>query len=105
MSRTRDNAYLEIRADGSASSQRLRVLAVLTQARHPLTRREIAKEVGIEIASACGRLDELEKAGAVAKDEARLNPFSGKWNVTYRLARGGDRLAVDQADLFAEAAA
>lgn len=105
MSRTRDTAYHDIAEDGTASCQRLRVLDILSATRYPLTRREIAREIGIEITSACGRLDELEKAGSVAKDAPRLNPLTGKWNVTYRLAHEGDGLAVEQADLFAEVAA
>jgi len=103
-SSTRNDAYASISADGTASSQRLRVLAVLRSARCPLTRREIAKEVGIEITSACGRLDELEKAGVVAKSEARRNPFSGKWNVTYQVAREGAGHHEEQGDLFGVAA-
>lgn len=104
MTRTRDNAYHEITTDGTASSQRLLVLAVIKAARLPLIRREIAKEAGILETSACARLRELEQAGAIVKSACRANPFSNKQNVTYRLARPGDVVDVEQGDLFGEAA-
>lgn len=104
MSVTRDTAYQTISTDGTASSQRLLVLAVIKAAKRPLLRWEIAKQAEIKETSACARLRELEQAGAIMKSGCRTNPFSDKENVTYSLAREGDGLAVDQGDLFGAAA-
>lgn len=102
---TRDDAYQLHKASGKANTQRQRILVLLAQSHQPLLRDEIADELKLRSTSVCGRLAELLEEGKVEEDRARINPVSGIACTTYRLAREGDGLAVDQHDLFGGVAA
>lgn len=101
---TRDDAYLAHKASGKANTQRQRILALLAQSKLPLLRDEIADELKLRPTSICGRLAELMEEGKVVEGLYRVNPDSGMTCKTYRLPQPGEMAAVEQSDLFGEAA-
>jgi len=58
----RDTSYAalaELEASGKAASRRAQVLRCVLYATTALSRREIARRTGLEIATVCGRVNEL----------------------------------------------
>jgi predicted transcriptional regulator len=72
-------AYDEIKADGTASSQRKRIYELIRDNPDGLTREEIRDLAGIMYTSVCGRVRSLVKSGLLFENEhsKRLNA-SGK---------------------------
>lgn len=97
-------AFQEINDNGTASTQRARILAVLVKRTQidGLTRREIQKLTGIDINAVAGRVNGLMKSGLVAEGDVRPCRITGK-NVRPVFITNTTRSEYGQAERTADA--
>ena len=73
-------AHSDIQSDGTADSQRLRVLRHIRAYPEGLLRAEVSEELDIPINAVCGRIKELLKLGSVYEEGKRMNTKTHKAN-------------------------
>lgn len=71
------HAYHDHEASGKASTQRARIMAYMRHQTRPVSRREIARALGLETSTVSGRVNELMDVGIVAVGRMQC-PVTGK---------------------------
>ena len=78
ISTTSHLAYKEINSDGTAVSQKNKILNILDLIAEPMSAREIKEYTGLEINAVSGRINDLKKEGLVVEGEKRRCTVSNK---------------------------
>jgi len=76
------DAYKDIQSDGTAKSQRLRILFLIRR-HNGITRQEINKELNISINAVCGRVKELLNSSSIYESGDKIGE-SGKKNAVLK---------------------
>ena len=84
-------AYGQLIATGGDKTQQERIVQLLSIAKEPLTRQQVAEILEMRVASATARIKELLELGTIEECGNAKNPETGKQNARIRLARRNDQ--------------
>jgi len=71
-------AFFEIKVEGITQNQEIRVYRIVSMSPHPMTRREIAKQMFVDPGSVAGRANAMIKSGHLRECEKRVCKITGR---------------------------